>query len=101
MYYVYVICNEEGKLYIGYSRDLKRRLQEHNSQKNRYTKGYTWKLVYYEAFYCQEEAKRREEKLKYHGQAKRHLKERIAQSISQTYAELSAGLKAPSRREGR
>ena len=105
MYYVYVLKSlryKNIKIYIGFTSNLRKRLKEHNDGKNKSTRyGIPWKLVYYEAFYCQEEAKRREEKLKYHGQAKRHLKERIAQSISQTYAELSAGLKAPSRREGR
>jgi len=35
MFYVYILKSEkDGKLYIGYTNDLKRRLEEHNSGKN-------------------------------------------------------------------
>ncbi len=43
MYYVYIIKNEiTRRTYIGYTKDLKRRLAEHNPKKP--------KLIYYEAY---------------------------------------------------
>ncbi len=90
MYYVYVLCNSRGGLYVGYSSDLRRRLREHNSGKERSTRGERWKLVYYEAYLSKEDALGRERKLKHRGQAKRFLKERIRESISSGCIELSA-----------
>jgi predicted GIY-YIG superfamily endonuclease len=34
MFYVYLLKNEKGFLYIGCTNDLKRRLEEHNSGKS-------------------------------------------------------------------
>jgi len=50
MYYVYVIQNELGELYIGQSSNLRARLEAHNSDKNKSTKHHKWELVYYEAY---------------------------------------------------
>jgi len=52
MYYVYVLKSVNFKRsYIGYTNDIKRRLFEHNSGKNLYTKRYKpWKLIYTEEF---------------------------------------------------
>ena len=83
MHYVYVILNEENKIYIGRSHDLKARLKTHNEGKNTSTKGHTWELVYYEAYKADEDAWEREAQLKAHGQAKRWLKERIKRSLHQ------------------
>ena len=84
MYYVYIIVNEEGKTYIGYTSDLENRLEAHNSGKNSSTKNHKWKYVYYEAFKSQEDARERERRLKNHGQSKRQLKARIIRSIQAT-----------------
>ncbi len=81
MYYVYVICSQEDELYIGYSTDLKARLGAHNAGLNRSTKNRTWRLVYYEAYSCETDARAREKTLKVSGQARRWLKERIRNSI--------------------
>ena len=83
MYYVYVIRNEKNELYIGYTNDLEKRLQQHNSIHRGYTNGHEWKYVYYEAYLNQEDARLRERRLKEHGQTKRRLRERIQRSISQ------------------
>ena len=90
MYYVYYLVNENGDSYIGYTNDLKRRLDEHNSGQNKSTKGHRWCLVYYEAYRSKSDAQARERALKMRGQAKRHLKERIGESIEACHAELSA-----------
>jgi len=50
MYYVYVLCNSRGNLYVGYSGDLRRRIREHTRGGSRSTSGDRWKLVYYEAY---------------------------------------------------
>lgn len=52
MYYVYVLkSSKSGKLYYGYTDNLKRRIREHKEGKSRYTKGnLPVKLVFYSAF---------------------------------------------------
>ena len=81
MYYVYVIVNEEGKPYIGFTSDLEKRLKTHNANGNESTKGHKWRYAYYEAFADREDAVLRERRLKSHGQGKRQLKARIERSI--------------------
>ena len=66
-YYTYVIYSEMfDKIYIGYSADVNRRVENHNSQIN---KGWTrsfrpWKLVHFEEFNTKSEAMNREKELK-------------------------------------
>ena len=82
MYYVYILkCLTSNELYIGYTYDLKRRMEEHNSGKSKYTKGRKWELIYYEAYKAKEDATKREYQLKRGVQQKRWLKERIKHSI--------------------
>jgi len=81
MYYVYVILNEKGDNYIGYSQDIENRLKQHNRGENVSTRGHVWRLVYSEAFLSKIDAKNRERKIKQRGQAKRHLFERIKHSM--------------------
>ena len=52
MYYVYILkSSKSGELYYGYTKDLKRRIKEHNEGRSRYTKGHLpVKLVFYSAF---------------------------------------------------
>ena len=80
MYYVYVLKNEKGNLYIGFTKDLKERLKKHNSKGSRYTSRYDeWKLVYYEAYVSEKDAREREKRLK-DGRARYLLKQRIKHS---------------------
>ena len=81
MYYVYVLQNEEGGKYIGYTSNLKRRFEEHNQGLNQSTKGHKWNLIYYEAFRSETDARRREVKLKQSSQARRWLYERLSESL--------------------
>lgn len=62
MFYTYVLESiKDGKRYIGYSRDLKRRLGEHKDKLNTSTKHrLPLKLIYYEACLNMTDAKRRE-----------------------------------------
>ena len=78
MFYVYLLKNEKNEIYIGWTKDLKRRLLEHNNGESFSTKGHKWKLVYYEAYLKEEGAKTRERRLKHYGQALAQLKRRIS-----------------------
>ena len=66
MYYVYILQSlKDNSLYIGYTTDLKRRFEEHNSGKNLATKPFApYKLIFYEAFLNRIDAKNREIYLK-------------------------------------
>lgn len=59
MYYVYILFSEKlNKKYIGFSSDLKKRLLEHNKGKSVFTRtGKPWKLLYYEAFMMEKDAR--------------------------------------------
>lgn len=66
MYYVYVLKSEkDGKLYTGYSHDLKTGIAEHNKGAVPITQfRRPFKLIYYEAFLHQQDATAREKYLK-------------------------------------
>jgi len=66
MFYVYILESIEGNHhYIGYTSDLKTRLEKHNKGLNFSTKPYkTWKCIYYEACLDKDDAVRREGYLK-------------------------------------
>jgi len=81
MHYVYLIKNELGAIYYGYTSDLRRRITQHNRGYSFFTRGHRWKLVYYEAYFSKEDAETREKRLKYHGQALAQLKRRIKNSF--------------------
>ncbi|OGM04602.1 hypothetical protein A2715_02315 [Candidatus Woesebacteria bacterium RIFCSPHIGHO2_01_FULL_39_32] len=65
-FYVYVLHNSSKNfIYVGYSENLKQRIQEHNEGKVKSTKAYTpLKLIFYEAYPSKSDAKRREKYLK-------------------------------------
>lgn len=65
MHHVYVIENENQGWYIGYSMDVRRRLTEHNSHKNKSTAtAKEWKLIYCESYLEKMDALGREKFLK-------------------------------------
>lgn len=65
MYYVYFLKLSNGYLYKGSTRDLKRRVQEHNIGKVESTMNYRpLKLIGYEAYALKSDAERRERFLK-------------------------------------
>ena len=56
---------KHGKLYFGYTNELAKRVNEHNSGQSTFTKyGRPWKLVYYEAYVSEKDARARERQLK-------------------------------------
>ena len=83
MFFVYILrSKKDKKLYIGFTKDLKHRIQEHNSGLNKSTKfRRPFELIYYEAYKSEEDAKEREEMLKLFGRALGGLKRRISSSL--------------------
>jgi putative endonuclease len=77
-FYVYVLQSlKDKKMYMGYTNNLRRRLEEHNLGKSFATKPRRpLKLIYYEACLNQEDAKRREEYFKVTG-GRRFLAKRL------------------------
>ena len=65
-FYVYVLKNKEGKIYIGQTDDLARRVEEHNDPDGHgYTSKYQpWVLVYQEELTSRQKAMGREKYLK-------------------------------------
>ena len=62
-YFVYMLKSIEKKsvTYIGYTKDLNRRIMLHNSGKGaKFTKGRKWKLIYKESFRSKNKAISRE-----------------------------------------
>ncbi len=65
-YFAYLLKSENyAKSYVGITNDLKRRLLEHNSGKNLYTRRHLpWKMIYHEEYDNLGEARKREKYLK-------------------------------------
>ena len=63
-FYVYILCNFKKKkltTYVGYTKDIKKRLKLHNKGKGaKFTRGRQWKLIYKETFETKKEAISRE-----------------------------------------
>jgi len=65
MFYVYVIRNQDGRLYIGQTNDLERRLEQHQLGLGGWTRlRGPWTLVQTEEFETRGEAMKRERQLK-------------------------------------
>ncbi len=75
MYYVYILYSKKtNKKYMGSTSNLKERVERHNSGKSNFTsKGIPWKLIYYEAFISEKDA-RIEEKFLKSGKGRERLK---------------------------
>lgn len=65
-YYVYVLQSKKKDfLYVGFTKNLRKRFQEHNSREELSTKHYApFELIHYEAYKNKKDAKRREEYFK-------------------------------------
>ena len=84
-YYVYILRSEkDGKWYTGSTRDIRKRLDEHNTGKSTWTRGRgPFKLIYAEMCNNEDDAKVRETYLK-SGMGKRYLKNRLRCFLSLT-----------------
>ena len=68
-YFVYLIVsklkNKKRLSYVGYSKDLKKRLNLHNTGKGaKFTRGIKWNLIYYEEYNTKSDAMKNEYELK-------------------------------------
>lgn len=65
MFYVYILQGKSGKLYTGFSKDLKARIAKHKQGGVHTTRRMNGiELIYYEAFKSAKDARRRELYLK-------------------------------------
>ena len=66
MFYVYLLKSRKtNKWYLGYTADLRRRIQQYNSKESLATKaGVPFDLIYYEAYLLKADAEDREKYLK-------------------------------------
>jgi len=82
MYYVYILYSKKLRCrYIGFSTNLRQRVIEHNSGKCVSTsKGIPWKLIYYQCFLSEIDA-RAEEKFLKTGKGRERMKILLANTI--------------------
>lgn len=85
MYYVYVLQSKKNfRWYTGFTDNLRKRFNEHNENKSRYTKFRgPYDLIYYEACNNKADAKSREMYLKT-GMGKRYLRNRLKRFLALT-----------------
>ncbi len=83
MFYVYVLKSEKDeRIYTGYTNDLRRRVLEHSEGRNTSTRPrLPVRLVYYEAYMSQADAKLREKRLKNSAGARTALRRRLGGSL--------------------
>jgi putative endonuclease len=68
VYRVYVLQNQEGRFYVGFTDDVARRLQQHNSGESRWTKARgPWRAVWQSQDLSVTEARKLENRLKRQG----------------------------------
>ena len=83
MHYVYFLQSERDKgFYIGYTKDLQKRLSQHNdglviSTKNRKP----FRIIYYESYLAEGDARTRERRLKQFKNSYKELMKRINGSL--------------------
>ena len=83
MFYVYILKSLKDKqTYIGSTSDLERRIEEYNSGKVISTKPrLPMKLLYYEAYLSEKDARHREHNLKLKSRAFAQLKKRLEDTL--------------------
>ena len=82
MHFVYVLKRKDGELYIGYTSDLKKRLTEHANGFVKATHSrLPFKLIHYEYFIDNDDAKARERFLK-SGFGRSQLKESLKRTLN-------------------
>ena len=78
MYYVYMLKLKSVKplTYVGYTSDLKKRIELHNSGKGaKFTRGRKWTLIYKEKYKSKKEAISREYYIKKNRSLRKKIKE--------------------------
>lgn len=84
MFYVYLLkSKKDNNLYMGFTGNLKRRINEHNSGLVTSTKARRpFELIYLEGYQAEKDARLREKNLKLRSRAFAQLKKRILNSLS-------------------
>ena len=84
LFFVYILkSDKDQKLYTGSTSDLRKRFKEHNLGLVRSTKlRKPFKIVYYEAYASEKDARHREHNLKLRARASRQLLNRIKNSLT-------------------
>ena len=79
MHYVYLIVTKNGHKfisYVGYTNNLKRRIDKHNKSKGaKFTRGRKWKLIYSKKYDSKIKALKEEYKLKKNYNLRKKIKE--------------------------
>ena len=85
-YYVYVLRSEkDGKFYVGYTNNVRKRVEQHNNGQVESTKRRVpLELIYWEGCINQQDATKREKYLK-SSWGKRYIKGRLEQYLSGLY----------------
>ena len=80
--YVYLLSSlADGRFYVGWTTDVRRRLEEHNAGQGDYTRSRgPWELIGYEMCVSSEEAKKRERALKHNPRMLFLFKKRLLQN---------------------
>ena len=79
VYYVYMLLSKSIKpvTYVGYTKNLKKRIAMHNSGKGaKFTRGRSWKLIYKEKFRSKNKAISREYYIKHNRVLRNKIKNR-------------------------
>ena len=77
MFFLYVLRNPQGRLYVGFTEDIERRVKQHQENQGGWTRGKgPWELAYHEVFASRDEALRRERNLK-RGEQNQELRNRL------------------------
>ena len=79
-YFVYMLksLGKESVTYVGYTNDLKKRINLHNNNKGaKFTRGRKWKLIYKEKFNSKKEAISREYYIKKNRTFRNKIKENL------------------------
>jgi len=84
MYYFYILKSlKDRELYFGYTNDLQQRFKEHNAGREVSTKERRpLKLIYYEAYAAEEDARNREKQIKRRSKALISLRRRIKHCLA-------------------
>ena len=79
-YFVYMLksLGKNPVTYVGYTNDLKKRINLHNNNKGaKFTRGRKWKLIYKEKLYSKKEAISREYYIKKNRVLRNKIKEKL------------------------
>jgi len=79
-YYVYMLklISKKSITYVGYTKDIKKRISLHNSGKGaKFTRGRKWKLIYKEKFFSKNKAISREYYIKKNRTLRNQIKNKL------------------------